>query len=153
MLIVMNSIVYFIMTIIGWSLPNFFIKNLRKTFESVEIILFLHIIYTLFIISFILITFFKDRSMLIEFKNKITSLKPLILASAFLVVILGICSQYGFNNLLKNNDVTFVVPVIRGISSLVILFIGYLIFKEKMTIKKVLGILAVIFGVYLITSK
>jgi len=153
MLIVMNSIIYFIMTIIGWSFPNFFIKNLRKTFESIEVIIFLHLLYTIFILPFIFITFFKDRSMLVKFKNKITSLKPVILTSAFLVVILGMCSQYGFNSLLKNNDVTFLVPIIRGISSLVILLIGYFIFAETMTIKKVLGILAVIFGVYLITSK
>jgi drug/metabolite transporter (DMT)-like permease len=153
MLIVMNSIIYFIITVIGWSLPNFFIKNLRRKFESIEVIIFLHLIYTLFILPFIFITFFKDKSKIIEFKNKVKSLKPLVLASAFLVVVLGISAQYGFNSLLKNNDVTYVVPIIRGVSSLLILSIGYFIFAEKMTIKKVLGILAVISGVYLISSK
>lgn len=149
----MNNIIYFIITVIGWSLPNFFIKNLRKTFESIEVIIFLHLLYTIFILPFIFITFFRDKSKIIGFKNKVKSLKPLVLASAFLVVVLGISAQFGFNTLLKNNDVTYVVPIIRGISSILILLIGYFIFAETMTIKKVLGILAVIVGVYLITSK
>ena len=41
----MNHYLYYLLPIVGWSIPNFFIKNLRKVFDSVEIIVLLHILY------------------------------------------------------------------------------------------------------------
>lgn len=147
----MNHLIYYLLPIIGWSLPNFFIKNLRKIFDSVEIILLLHIIYNIFIIPTLLIIYFKDKKKITNFIQKIKSLKPLLLGSAFLVVIFGLSAQYGFNTLLKYNNVTHVVPIIRAMSSILLVLIGYFIFKEEITMKKLIGILSVMFGVFLIT--
>ena len=71
----------------------------------------------------------------------------------FIIVILGLGAQYGFNTLLKYYDVTYAVPIIRWMSSILIVLIGYYIFKEEITLKKFIGILSVVAGVYLITSK
>jgi len=148
----MNHYLYYLLPIVGWSIPNFFIKNLRKVFDSVEIIVLLHIIYHLVILPLLFITYFKDKKRIIGFINKIKSSNPLLLSSAFLVVILGLAAQYGFNTLLKYYDVTHTVPIIRAISSILLVAVGYFIFKEKITLKKFSGIMAVVLGVYLITS-
>ena len=148
----MNHYLYYLLPIVGWSLPNFFIKNLRKIFNSVEIIVLLHLIYHLFILPGLLITYFSDRQKITSFVNKIKSSKPLLMGSAFLVVILGLAAQYGFNTLLQHYDVTHAVPIIRAISSILLVVVGYFIFKENITLKKFIGIMGVVFGVYLITS-
>jgi drug/metabolite transporter (DMT)-like permease len=148
----MNHYLYYLLPIVGWSIPNFFIKNLRKVFDSVEIIVLLHIIYHLVILPLLFITYFKDKKRIIGFINKIKSSNPLLLGSAILVVILGLGAQYGFNTLLKYYDVTHTVPIIRAISSILLVAVGYFIFKEKITLKKFSGIMAVVLGVYLITS-
>ena len=84
--------------------------------------------------------------------NKIKTSTPLLLGSAFFVVILGLGAQYGFNTLLKYYDVTHTVPIIRAISSILLVAIGYFIFKEEVTLRKFVGIMGVVVGVYLITS-
>ena len=147
----MNSYFYFLLPIIGWSIPNFFIKNLRKVFNSVEIIVLLHLIYHLIILPSLIFTFFNDRKKINSFFNKVKTSKPLLIASAFLVVILGLGAQYGFNTLLKYYDVTFTIPVIRAMSSILLVAVGYFIFKEEITIKKFVGIMSIVFGVYMIT--
>jgi drug/metabolite transporter (DMT)-like permease len=148
----MNHYLYYLLPIVGWSLPNFFIKNLRKIFDSVEIIVLLHLIYHLFILPGLLITYFNDQNKISSFVGKIKSMKPLLITSAFVVVILGLGAQYGFNTLLKHYDVTHAVPIIRAMSSILLVIVGYFIFKEEVTLKKFIGIMSVVFGVYLITS-
>lgn len=148
----MNHYLYYLLPIIGWSLPNFFIKNLRKTFDSVEIIVLLHLIYHLFILPGLFITYFRNKEKALGFINKIKTSTPLLLGSAFFVVILGLGAQYGFNTLLKYYDVTHTVPIIRAISSILLVAVGYFIFKEEVTLRKFVGIMGVVLGVYLITS-
>ena len=46
----MNHYLYYLLPIVGWSLINFFIKKLRKIFDSVEIIVLLHLIYHIIIL-------------------------------------------------------------------------------------------------------
>ena len=149
----MNHCFYYLLPIIGWSIPNFFIKKLRNVFDSVEIIILIQTTYFLFILPALILTYYNDKKRVINFYNKIKTLKPLLFAFLLLIVILGLGAQFGFNSLVKYYDVTHAVPIIRGISSILLVFIGYFIFKENITIKKLLGIISVVFGVYLISSK
>lgn len=146
-------ILYFLLPIIGWSLPNFFIKNLRKIFNSVEIIVLLHLIYHIIILPSLIITYFNKREKINSFYKKIKGIDKFTLMSGFMIVIFGLGGQFGFNSLIKYYDVTYTVPIIRGFSSILLVVFGYFIFKEAITIKKLCGILLVILGVYLMTSK
>mgnify|MGYP001242567592 CR=1 FL=1 len=142
---------YFIPVFIGWSIPNFFIKNLRKTFDSVEIIILLHTIYHLILLPAVLITYFTKRKRVETFFNKVTSLEIKPLFSAITVVILGLAAQYSFNTLIKHYDVSFVVPVVRGVSAILIVLFGYYIFGENFTLKKIFGIITIVIGVILLS--
>lgn len=148
----MNHIfLYFLPVFIGWSLPNFFIKNLRNTFDSVEIIILLHLVYHLFLLPVIFVTYFTNRKRINSFVNKFQSLKIKPLLSVFSIVLLGLGSQFSFNTLIKYYDVSFVVPVVRGISAILIVLFGYYIFGESFTIKKIIGIIGIVFSVSLLT--
>lgn len=146
-------ILYFSLPIIGLSLLNFFLKNLRKIFSSVEIIVLIHMIYHIFILPSFIITYFRDKKKVTSFINKIIKLDIKTLISCFMFFFLGISSQFGLNSLLKYYDVTYIIPIIRGVGSIILVIIGYFIFKEKITLKKLIGILSVVFGIYLITSQ
>lgn len=146
-------IIYFLLPIIGWSLPNFFIKSLREKFDSVEIIVFLHLIYHIIILPTLIFTYLNNKNRITSFFNKIKNLDKQRMYYGLLVVILGLTSQYGLNSLLKYYDVTYTLPVIRAFSSIIIVLFGACVFKESMTIKKLIGIMSVVIGVYLITSK
>lgn len=146
-------ILYFSLPIIGLSLLNFFLKNLRKIFSSVEIIVLIHMIYHIFILPSFIITYFRDKKKVTSFINKIIKLDIKTLISCFMFFFLGISSQFGLNSLLKYYDVTYIIPIIRGVGSIILVIIGYFIFKEKITLKKLIGILSIVFGIYLITSQ
>lgn len=148
----MNHFIYYLLPIIGWSIPTFFVKKLREIFNSIEIIILLHFITHIFILSFILILYFKNNKRINIFVEKIKNIKSLSLCMAFLISILILGSQYGFNTILKYNDVTYSLPIIRALSSILLVILGYFIFKENVTLKKFIGIISSIIGIYLITS-
>ena len=148
----MNHFFYYLLPIIGWSIPTFFVKKLMKIFSSIEIIILLHFITHFFILSFILIIYLKNNKRFGIFFEKIKNINSLLFGSVFLISILLLGSQYGFNTLLKYNDVTYSLPIIRALSSILLVIFGYFIFKENITLKKFIGIISSIIGIYLITS-
>ena len=68
-------------------------------------------------------------------------------------IFLSFISFYCTVILLRRFDVTYYIPFIRGISSILIALIGYYIFKEKFTRAKLLGFVLVIIGMFLINYK
>lgn len=148
----MNNLIYYLLPIIGWSLPNFFIKKLRNIFDSSELIVIFHLTYSIFIFSYIFILYLKNKQKFTNFVGKINNLTPSILSSILVVVIFGLGAQYGFNTILKNYDVTYSLPIISSLSSILLVVVGYFIFNESITFKRLIGILSTIIGVYLIMS-
>ena len=148
----MNKFLYILPTILSWSLPNFLLKELRNTFSSPEIIILYHFVWHLFLFSFsIYILIFKTKIANNFIKKSIylpNNMKLILLSMVFL----GITAQYFYIKLLKTVDISEIIPIIRGGSSLVIIFVGYYFFKEKLTIKRIIGILTVLLGIYLINS-
>ena len=58
-----------------------------------------------------------------------------------------------FVYLLKQNDVSYIVPHTNSLLIILTLFVGYYFFKEKITLKKMLGSLLVILGLICINLK
>lgn len=148
----MSNLIYYLLPIIGWSLPNFFIKKLRKIFDSIELIVILHLVYSIFILSYIFILYLNDKKRFNNFTRKIMNLKPKLISSLLVIVIFGLGAQYGFNTLLKNCEVTYSLPIISSLSSILLVIIGYFIFNETITLKRLIGIISTIIGVYIIMS-
>ena len=60
--------------------------------------------------------------------------------------IIGIIGSLSFIYLLKNEDVTFIIPNIQPIVLLLTAIFGYLFFKEKIGFFKIIGYFLIIFG-------
>ena len=134
----MHSIVplyfFFIPVILSWSLPNFVFKHFTNYFSNTELIILYHIVYHIFLLPYILYHLFRNTE---DYKSFMSNVKksPKNLSFIILVmVLLSIFSQYCYFKLLRHYDVTTMVPIIRGISAIVLLVIGYFIFKENIKI-------------------
>ena len=137
--------------IVSWSVPTFLFKKLTKYFSNVDIMVLYHLIYHIFLIPLIIYAFFsKDKLALkfIESAKKVPLYLKIIVPS---LVVVGLISQFCLFELLRTNPVSTLIPIVRGFSTILILVLGVLIFKEQVNWVKVLGVLAVVVGIYMIT--
>jgi drug/metabolite transporter (DMT)-like permease len=142
----------FVPIILAWSLPNFLFKHLTKYLDNSSIIVMYHLVYHLFVFPFIIYTLFNNKTGYKNFMNNTKSLPTNIKIYIFLIVALGLLSQYCYFRLLRQYDVTTVLPIIRGSSAVIVLTLGYFIFKENVNRLKVIGAMIVLLGIYLITQ-
>ncbi len=77
--------------------------------------------------------------------------------SMSLISLLGfisyILSFLLFTNLIVKFDLSYIMPISSGITQVLTLLSGYLIFKEKITINGIIGVSLVIIGIIIINIK
>lgn len=146
----MNDLLFYIISALGWTLPRFFYKELTQYLSSIDIIIIIHLAFHIMIVSFIFYIWIFKKKTKTAFISKIRHLPQKLKYYIFLIVIFGITAQFAHISLLKYYDVSKVTPIVRGISTLFILFFGYFIFKETITLKKIVGILTILLGIYLV---
>jgi len=54
---------------------------------------------------------------------------------------------------LSRTDLTLAYPMMSGLVYLILLFVGFFIFKEKITMMRIMGIGAILFGITMLTMK
>ena len=146
----MISIFLILIVSICWSLPFFLIKDLTNYLSKIEIIVISHLVWDVFILSFMGYIWLFNRPKAISFINNIKKLPNKYKYYVLSLTIIGIISQLSYFTLLKNNNVSVIIPILNGLSNIFIILLAYLFFKEKLTFVKVIGILLVILGIYLI---
>tara|TARA_B110000027_G_C15995011_1_gene244860 strand:+ start:143 stop:586 length:444 start_codon:yes stop_codon:yes gene_type:complete len=146
----MISIFLILIVSICWSLPFFLIKDLTNYLSKIEIIVISHLVWDVFILSFMGYIWLFNRPKAISFINNIKKLPNKYKYYVLSLTIIGIISQLSYFTLLKNNNVSMIIPILNGLSNIFIILLAYLFFKEKLTFVKVIGILLVILGIYLI---
>ena len=146
----MLNIFLILIVSICWSLPFFFIKDITNYLSKIEIIVISHIIWDIFIFSYMGYIWLFNRTKATSFINNIKNLPNKYKYYLLSLTIIGIISQLSYFTLLKKNNVSIIIPILNGLSNVFILLIAYLFFKEKITCVKVIGILLVILGIYLI---
>ena len=146
----MFSIFLILIVSICWSLPFFLIKDLTNYLSKIEIIVISHLVWDVFILSFMGYIWLFNRPKAISFINNIKKLPNKYKYYVLSLTIIGIISQLSYFTLLKNNNVSMIIPILNGLSNIFIILLAYLFFKEKLTFVKVIGILLVILGIYLI---
>jgi len=67
-----------------------------------------------------------------------------------LAILLSIISQLCYFKLIKTVNVNIFVNTLRGGSALLIFLIGMYAYKEKINLTKIIGIILVLLGIYLI---
>lgn len=89
-------------------------------------------------------------SLALSFKDGISFKIGFITTLGFLLYV---CSFLLWQKLLATYDLSYIVPLTTGIIQIIVLMIGYFAFKETVSITNVIGIVAVIIGVVLISIK
>ena len=56
-----------------------------------------------------------------------------------------------WQKLLVKYDLSSMVPIVTGISQIIIIIIGYVIFKENVNIQNIIGAITIIVGIIIIT--
>ena len=111
--------------------------------------LFFHVIYLLVLICLLLFKF--------EYVKKLYKLgigmNKKMYGYGYLATILSLMTTIGYYNLMKKYDVSFFLPIYRGISNLTTLFIGVYIFKEKTNLYQLLGSIIIFAGISIMNLK
>ena len=66
------------------------------------------------------------------------------------IITIAIIISY---ELLEKLDISTYLPIFKGLNIVLLSFIGYMIFNEKMTIKKILGSGLIVGGAYLLSKE
>ena len=128
--------------ILSFVLNPFMKKRAAISLNSEEFLIFNHIL-----VSFLLIFF--TGYLIINKKIELFFLKKINrkeLYWSFFASIVGIMGSIAFINLLKNEDITFIIPNIQPIVLILTALFGALIFRENMSQYKILGILLIVIG-------
>lgn len=148
----MNELFLYLITALSWSLPFFLYKEFTKYFSQIDIMILIHVCWHITILSLLTYYLFFDKPKIIKFINKIKKMPKKFIYYFLIIIIIGFIGQYSKLTLFKNNNVSKVIPIIRGISSIFIILLGAFIFKEYITFIKILGIIVILLGIYMINS-
>jgi drug/metabolite transporter (DMT)-like permease len=143
---------YFIPVVLSYALPTFIFKDLTLYFNNYELIVFYHFLYHLFILLTILILFLFKKNTIKKFLTNTANIPKRLLYLMCGIIILGLISQYAYFQILRNMDVNSLLAIVRGASTVVVMIVGYFIYKEHLTVMKILGIFLVMAGILIINN-
>ena len=132
-----------ILLILCFTINPFIKKYASKNVSSYEYIF----IYQIFIVGFIFvysIYLLQTNSCKINCYKKMSNKE---MYWTILAVITGMFGSIIMLNLVKRNDVSYLIPNIQGIVILLGALIGYFVFKESFNKFKIFGILLIFLGI------
>ena len=146
----MNDIYYtyflLLLLILSFLFIPFLKKKLVEKLNPHEYLLLNHFLVTIIIIIYGIYLFSNGYS-------NINSLKKLNYINIFWAIIAGIIVVIGsvvFIILIAREEITFIMPNVQPIVILLGAVIGYYLFNESMSTLKVLGILLIVIGAFMI---
>ena len=142
-------ILSFIIIFIDWSVQFFIRKEMTKYLNNTQILTLLHFSYQIIFFLFILYLLIVKNNQVMDFSNNLENVSFILYFSIAIMVIFMIWSSYSFFNLLKQLDVNYIIPIFRGGSTVLVAFIGYYLYNEKLTYRRFGAILLIVFGIYI----
>ena len=135
----------FLLTLFLSFIP-FIQKNMLQKYSIIELRVIISIIYT-FILPFFIFYLYK-KNCLNCFK-KIT--KEDIMLMIFIVIV-GTIAGITFSKLLKENNISYIIPFTEPLTLIFTIFIGYYMYNEKISIIQGIGIFLIILGIILLNN-
>lgn len=136
--------------ILSWSVRPFLGKSLTKYISNKDIIILYHFIYHLFILAFCSYILLFKKNNADKFLKKIKTIPTYMYVILFLAILLSIISQLCYFKIIKTANVNIFINTLRGGSALLIFIIGIYAYKEKINLTKIIGILLILLGIYLV---
>ena len=128
-----------------------FQKQLLEIYNQVEFMLSMHVVWSLvFLLWYLYLYLFTDQKTLKNIVNKTNSLDFKNILSMITIPVIGIISAVSYYTLLQKYELSYILPVMKALSNLLILVVGYYFLNEKITSNKILGCLLIISGIYVI---
>ena len=146
----LNAIINFGILSISWSINGYIYKELLNYLNNIEIKTLYFIICQIIIIGLIIYALVFNRKVISNFTNHISHISVPLLLGIILMAFLDLISSFSYYNLLEKHNVTFIIPILRAISTILIAMIGYYYFRESLNKNKVIGIGIIISGVYIL---
>ena len=143
----MNIQILFILLLFMRGMRPFLHKELYKDIGYENILCFKAIIMS---ILFILYFIYDYKNKKIAFNNMCENKK--LLKYFYLSILISILGGFLYYLLLNKYDITYIVPLLKSLSVISIIIIGYTIFDENLSKNKITGIIAIAFGMYLINK-
>ena len=138
---------------LSWSIPVFIYKNLTTYLNNLEIILLNHLFWDIIVFGSLFLYYIYDTTIIEKFIESYKTVPKKNIVQLVLAVFLSFVSQICYYKLLKTNDISYFIPIIKGASTLLIVFIAYYLYKEKLSLLKTIGILFIILGIYIVNIK
>ena len=146
----MNIYLYFIPVIIFWTFDLYFNKIMLKHLDNFQLIFLYHIIFSLFYVIIFSYLYLNQRKTIGKMIQQYKKLPLKLYGLIILAVMLAFTSFFSIMHLIKNLDITYFISVIRGISLLLALFIGFFLFKENVSVQRILGTILIVGGIIVI---
>ncbi|MBT6326558.1 MAG: EamA family transporter [Bdellovibrionales bacterium] len=148
-----NIYFYLGVLILAWTLNPFFKKKLMSKLNNEELFFINHIVITVFILLYFLYRY-KCNKIKLDCINKLNSFSRneifLLIAGAIITVIGARLLPYLLE---QNKDVSYIISHIQPVVIMLTVLIGYMFFKEKITLTKLLGVIFIVIGLIVINVK
>ena len=141
----------FFIVILGWSLVSFVRKDIIQYLNNIQTITLIHISYQFALYMLLIYVLLFDKSQIEGFYDNLKKIPLSIYLGGSLVAILLVFESFSLNKLFKTYDVNFIIPLVSGISTVLIFIIGYYFYKESITFRKIAGVLFIITGICVIS--
>lgn len=149
----MSKYLLYLPIFLSWSIPIFIYKNLTTYLSNLEIVLLNHLFWDIIVFGSLFIYYIYDTSIIDKFIDSYKTIPNKNILQLVFAVMLSFISQICYYKLLKITDVSFFIPIIKGVSTLLIVFIAYYLYREKLSLLKTTGILFIILGIYIVNKK
>lgn len=144
-----NTTGFLIILIICWTLNPFFKKQLTNKLDSNELLIYHHSLCTLLIFLYLLYLISYNKCNWSKFKS-LTGREVFISIVGSMVTVFA---SIILLNLVKQADVSYILPHTQPCILILTLLIGYFFFGEAVTREKLIGTLLIIIGLLFINKR
>ena len=143
----MNVFILIFIVIISWTLLSFLKKIPLGKYSAVE---FYCIEYFFYLIPIMIYLIYLYHTTKFSFLQKIDAHD---LKYFLLIIFIGTVGGLVFTQLLKEENVTYVIPSVHSAEIALTAVIGYFIFKENMSNYEILGVIFIVIGLLCMSKK
>jgi len=142
----------FSLVILSWSINSFIQKDFTKYVNNTQSTVIFHFSYQIVLYLLVLYVVLFDRKQIENFKSNLLNMPLSLYFGLLLMACLMIWTATSQYELYKIYDVNHILPIVRGASNVLIIIIGYYCYNESITFKKLIAIILIIGGIYIINS-
>lgn len=138
--------------ILASSLKPFVYKELTKYIENIDIIIIKHFIFHFFalcLLFYILLFDIKKGKLFVDRIKKLPRKMYFILSG---IVVISVISSLSYYYLIKTTEINRLTHIFRGGSAILIIIFSYLFYKDILSLYKIIGIILIIAGIYLVNN-